>query len=572
MFCKNCGKKLSDEAKFCTYCGAKITSEGEAAADGAQDISRLNDRLGETGQSRYNQAAPGEPILAGNGRRRGKGLIIGVVAAAVVVCAGVGVALSGILGGNPQAKVEKAFAKSMSAYAEMVKDMGLTTLTQLQEKQAYSTDVSVTLKELPAEVYRYYYDAGILEGLGMRVGTDYNLKDRAMSISAAISYGAADLVQATASLEDTVLTVYAPDFLGDSALGIDTMTLGADLSKLDPYNADDYQNISFNLYDFLDKYTQTPEVDPAAVKALREAVEVEETGKESVEVNGTDVDCTGYSVLIPEDAMRDYVDAVEDAVNALELDNAMMDLMESMGVPQDELQYMKEDIENAVSGQEIFDAVKEGLGEIGDVELQVYLKDGYVMAVEWEPRIAGSQMEVGLYLGGGKTYEDQWSLVISNGGEEVLVESEGDHTASSGRYTDATTISFRSGGSTSVVLESEMEYEPKADSDNFYWGIQGDGFAVIAEGQLTNSSDGLTLSLDNLEFRDNQETMLALEADYSVRPYEKWDSGAGAVKMIADMSSSDLENLGWEIQNNAQNWVYDLMEQIPALQDLMWYM
>lgn len=566
MFCKNCGKELNDNAKFCPHCGVKVAGEDQTPVNETQTVQAPVYETVETGSA---QTAYQEPILGGSGARRGKGLVFGVIAAALVVCVGAGVALAGMLGGSPQTEVEKAMKKSVSAYSQMVEDMGLTTLSKLQEKQAYSTDFSVTLKELPTELY-YYFDASVLEGLGVRVGADYSLEKRAMSMSAAAYYGSADLVQAAVSLDDTVLSVYAPEFLGDSALGMDTMTLGADLSNLDPGNQDMYKDISFNLYDFLDKYTQTPEVDPGAVKALRKAIQVEKTGKESVEVNGTDLDCTGYRVLIPEDALRDYLDATEDAVSALELEDAMMELMESMGVPQSELAYMERELENAMSGKEIFDGLKQAVKTVGDIELQVYLNGGYVSAVEWEPVIDGERLEMGLYLGGGKTYEDQWSFVISGGGDELRVESEGDHTASSGRYTDLTTISYTDSYGSAFTMESELEYDPKAH--DFMWSIQGDGFAMEAEGQLTSSKDAVSLALDNLEFQAYGETMLALEMEYSIRPYEKRETGASEVTMIGEMSASDLEDLGWEIQDNAQDWVYDLMDKIPALQELMWYL
>lgn len=566
MFCKNCGKELNDNAKFCPHCGVKVTGEDQTPVNETQTVQAPVYETVETGSA---QTAYQEPILGGSGARRGKGLVFGVIAAALVVCVGAGVALAGMLGGSPQTEVEKAMKKSVSAYSQMVEDMGLTTLSKLQEKQAYSTDFSVTLKELPTELY-YYFDASVLEGLGVRVGADYSLEKRAMSMSAAAYYGSADLVQAAVSLDDTVLSVYAPEFLGDSALGMDTMTLGADLSNLDPGNQDMYKDISFNLYDFLDKYTKTPEVDPGAVKALRKAIQVEKTGKESVEVNGTDLDCTGYRVLIPEDALRDYLDATEDAVSALELEDAMMELMESMGVPQSELAYMERELENAMSGKKIFDGLKQAVKTVGDIELQVYLNGGYVSAVEWEPVIDGERLEMGLYLGGGKTYEDQWSFVISGGGDELRVESEGDHTASSGRYTDLTTISYTDSYGSAFTMESELEYDPKAH--DFMWSIQGDGFAMEAEGQLTSSKDAVSLALDNLEFQAYGETMLALEMEYSIRPYEKRETGASEVTMIGEMSASDLEDLGWEIQDNAQDWVYDLMDKIPALQELMWYL
>lgn len=560
MFCKNCGKNLKDGAKFCPFCGAQVS--GAAGVGATQGVSDAGNTAGLGFQT---------PVPGAGRPGKNKNLLLGIVAAAAVVCVGAGVMLSGILG-SPQDKVEKALVKTTSAYAKLLDDMGVTTVSQLQEKNSYSADVSVTLAQLPAEL-SYYYDASALEGLGIRVGSDLDLSSRAMSMSVAAFYGSADLVQADLSLDNTVITFGSPQFLGDSALGADTTTLGADLADLDPANKELYENISFNLFDFLDKYAQTPQVDEAALKALREAIEVEETGKETVEVNGSGVDCTGYSVLIPEDALRDYLDAVEDAVDAMELDDALMDLLESMGVPGDELSYMKDEIKQAATGSAMFDAVKELVKAVGDVELQVYLSDGYVAAVEWEPEIEGTRLEVGLYLGGGKVYEDQWSLVVSGGGVELLVESEGDHTASGGRYTDTTTVTIQDGG-TDYALESQLEYEPKAESDNFYWSIQSEdgSFGMELEGQLTVDKDSLSLALDNVELQAYGETVLGLEVEYSVRPYEKREPAAGEVLMLAELSDSDLEDLALDIQNNAEDWVYDLMREIPAMQELMWYM
>ena len=568
MYCKNCGKKLNDNAKFCTYCGIKIDSENPAPTDGVQNFPSQFDSPQESDGSGSSPITTNDLVLSTGSPRR-KGLIFGVIAAAVVVCVGVGIAIFNIWGSSPQTKVEKAMEKTLSAYSNTVKDMGFSTLTQLQEKKSYSTDFSVALKELPADMYSYY-DVSVLEGLGMRIGTDFNLENRAMAVSLAAFYGSEDLMQGAVSLDDTVMTAYSPELLGDSALGIDTMTLGSDLADLDPDNRDQYKDISFNLYDFLDKYSQIPEMDPEVTEDLRGAIEVEETGNESVEINGTDMDCMGYSVLIPEDALRDYLDAVEDMVDDMELEDTLIDLLESIGVPQDELSYIEQSIKDTASVKELFNALDEAVKAMGDVELQMYLKDGYVMAIEWEPKIESLSLEIGLYLGGGKVYEDQWSLVISSGRDEWLVESEGDHTASSGRYTDTTTITYRSAESVLFELESELEYEPKAESDNFYWSIEGgDGFSMYAEGQLTSGKDTLTLALDNLEFQSYGETMLVLEMDYTIRPYEKRDTGAKDVKMISDLSRSELEDLGWEIQSNIQNEAYDLLNKIPALQGFM---
>ena len=92
---------------------------------------------------------------------------------------------------------------------------------------------------------------------------------------------------------------------------------------------------------------------------------------------------------------------------------------------------------------------------------------------------------------------------------------------------------------------------------------------MYAEGPLTSGKDTLTLALDNLEFQSYGETMLVLEMDYTIRPYEKRDTGAKDVKMISYLSRSELEDLGCEIQSNIQNESYDLLNKIPALQGFM---
>ena len=87
MFCKNCGKELNDNAKFCPHCGVKVTGEDQTPVNETQTVQAP---VYETVETESAQTAYQEPILGGSGARRGKGLVFGVIAAALVVCVGAG--------------------------------------------------------------------------------------------------------------------------------------------------------------------------------------------------------------------------------------------------------------------------------------------------------------------------------------------------------------------------------------------------------------------------------------------------------------------------------------------------
>ena len=565
MFCKNCGSKIRDDAKFCPSCGAQVSSAGTPRPQPQEEPAGQpagQSSAPAAGQSLQPSASTAvlnrEPILGGGRKRRGLGLVIGAAVAAVVVCAAVVVLLTSVLGG-PKDKVAKAFDKTLSAYSQSLKDAGLPDLAAIRERKAASVDLSLELNDIPS---LSYYGLMDLDGIGMRLGWDYSLSDRAAALSAAAYYGSADLLSGSIALDDTVLTVYAPDFMGDTALGLDTATLGADLVNLDLGIDSDFETISFNVFDLIEVLSETPEVDTAAVKALVDAIEVEEAGTESVEVNGKSVECRAYSVLIPEDAMRDYIDAMEDAADAAAVDEKLAAVLGDMGFPEEVLDALEDELRNSMSTKEMFDVLTEAVKAIGDIEAMVYVDGGYLMAVTWEPRIEGTRVEIGAYFGGGSRYMDDLSLVVEAAGGELLLESTGDHSADSGTFTDTTTLRLRSAGETVMELESELEYEPGADVDNFAWSLSGEGVSLEAEGQLTVSGESFDLALEDVSLQEAGEEVLSLALQYSVKPYEKRDTGAQETRMLSEMTYDDLEDLVMDIEDNAMDWseaLYDLL-------------
>lgn len=187
MFCKKCGKKLADGAKFCPACGAASSQAG-----GAQTPVPSQDVFQNALASRPAPAAGGAPAAVRSGNRK-LGLFAGAGAAAVLAVVLVVVLFSGLLGG-PKAALGKAVAKSAGAYQVASDAVGMPDLKKLGESKKIRTDMSFQIKSLSDELTGYSSEAQMLKGLGMSLSSGMDLPGRKMDFSAAVSYGSASLI------------------------------------------------------------------------------------------------------------------------------------------------------------------------------------------------------------------------------------------------------------------------------------------------------------------------------------------------------------------------------------------
>lgn len=575
MFCGKCGKKVEDGAKFCPYCGASLTAQqGENAAP-AQDVI-LNALDAQTGAAPASgMAAPaaaplpaqGRVMETGNSRRR-LGVLAGLGGAAVLLIILAVVLFGGLLSG-PKGTLGKAVAKSVNAWQAASDAIGMPDLKKLNESKKVRTDMSLQFKSFGGDLAYYAPELAMLEGFGFNVSAGFDLPGRKMDFSAAANYGSAGLLTFWAQADDDVLSFGCPELLDNKSYGLNTATLGRDLDKLGADLDEGMEKMSFNLFDIIETFSKPVEVDKAAAKALNNAIEVEKAGKSSVDVNDHTVDCTGYHVVIPKDAMRDYVDALEDAYKDRGLEDDILDLLESMGMPDSERSYVRSQIKDSLNNKEMFSALKQAIKAIGDVELDVYVSGGYVMAVVWEDKIEGSRVELTANFGGGKNYADDMSLELRADDVRLRYESTGNHGTANGEYTDSS--SFRvQGGGVSYTVKSEMEYHPKKASDNFEWTVKGDGFSLAMEGQLTTSKDSLFMDMDKLSVSVMGSEMVRLSASYSIKPYKAPDYSSKSLTMLSSMDEDDFEELAGDVTANAQSWAMGLMSEVPELARLFW--
>lgn len=563
MFCLKCGKEIEAGAKFCPHCGA-ATSAGFGAA-GGPSASTPPEPPVYTMPSAQSSSAWSEAGQDGN-KRRGMPLLIGGIAAAALVVVLIVAAIGGLFS-SPKGQVEKAIAKTAAAYAGAGDHLGLPDLSKLLEGRSYTQRMSFALNSLSPELTGWY-DLAALKGLGVRMDADYDQKGRKMDAEIAAFWDSEDLAVLQMLVDGGDMLFASPQFTRGEAYGLNTETLGKDLVRLGAQDDEiDVEKISFNLFDLMDKalssQEQAKEAQAAmgdAYKQLFDAIQVEKGGKQKVEVNGKSLDATLYHVVVPEDAMKDYINAWEDAMKLVDAQAMSRDILLSMGFDKGTVDDMLSEADVSDVYSQMADTLKQAVKTLGDLELEVSVSGGYVSAVEYSDRIQGTKVEVGLYLGGGENYVDDLSLEVALNGQKLTIQSTGDHAAKSGVFTDETTLR-----ADSSRLTSELRWEPKADNNNFEWELKVDNTASLSmEGQLTATKNSIDLKLEDLSVKAAGSRLLSLEASYYLGPCQGMRVSFPSRRLLSDMDEDDLMDLAQDIESNAQDWAYDVMDRLPA--------
>lgn len=636
MKCSVCGSELPDNSKFCIFCGSTVKAaapeapvytppaapEASAYAPPAYTPPSFSSQSSLYQQPTFTPPAaptyappaapevpaytpptytgeevvvPAKPVKKGKKAKKGKkGLaVLGIVAAvlAVVVIAGL------VILNIPSVKVPLALSRSINAYAGIADDIGLNdALSFISEEKAYDASIALTyqginemfLMAVPEEV-----DLTQLESLGIRMTESVSLSDRRMSATMAAIYQGKDLVNMEMGIDDETAWFALPQLLGDK-YGLDTTKLGEFMLQTDPYMDESVASFGFNYFDLMELMLKMePSEDlkkefTAAAKELSKALEIEADGSDEIKVNGERLNCSVYNVTIPQDALEDYLDALEDPVDEYleQILDIVVDMYAAVGAPEEYVTELREEVLSEADVSQIIGELKDALDYIGDIELEMYIKGGYVMAVIYELEVDGETMVFTLNMGGDGKYVDDFSLTVELEDYFTLeLASSGNHNGKGGEYTDKTTVEMEMDGE-NLRLTNEMTYKPKEDSDNFSWELYMDGsvleeslsdsmlsgvdakIGLEAEGQLTIGDKSFSLALEEVTVSGMGMDIVTLGIDYSVGAYSGAKS-AGDVKYINELTEEDLTALAEEAQTNAMTFVEELMEKLPLLQQLM---
>ena len=147
-----------------------------------------------------------------------------------------------------------------------------------------------------------------------------------------------------------------------------------------------------------------------------------------------------------------------------------------------------------------------------------------------------------------------------------MLTSEGNHSMD-GEFTDETTIEIGSYGDL-MEFSSELRYDAGAKSDNFEWILDLSEVELVLAGQLDSEKDTFRFAFDELSLTTEGET-LALNGTYALEPCKKLSLNTKDVTMLEDLDLDDLYDVVMDIADNLEDMMYDLMESIPELEDLM---
>ena len=536
MFCMSCGKQLEDNSKFCPYCGATVE---EAAAPAAQTV---------------NEAAE-KPA-----KKPGKKFPVGLIAAVAVIAIVVVAVIARIGGGSPSAKVMAAFGKTIGEYTAVAEDMIPTDMAGFLNDGAMNQTVAFKINSVGD-----YMDE-TLKGLGGRVDLAFSKDKRDISVIATPVYGSADLLTVEAAIKDSIVYVRAADLLGEDYYSVDTTTLGQKLVDLELID-DEAETLGFNIFDLIaiieENTAPSKEAEKELEKAVKEfakAIEVEKTGKETVEVNEHDVKCTVYEVVIPDNAILDLLEAGMDYTDSMDREKMVESVLLAIGMPDDLVDQAMDSFEDADTDA-MLESVEEFMDELGDVELEVYVSGGRISAIFWNPEIDGTEIEAWLYLGGGDVYVNDISLEISAEDVTVTIVSTGNHNGKGGTYTDELSVKVKAFGEKQTVLESEFSYAPKDKGENLTWTLKAGEIKIAIEGRMEAKKDTLSLNLSSVNVKEYGEKLIDLSLDYTIGKYESIIKAKSGI-MILDMDEDEIADLMMDLQENAEELVQDLMEDM----------
>lgn len=609
MFCANCGKQLGDRDLFCAECGTRVTVQAvqqpepqpesqpveipeevvepvfEATTTPAEtpvqtEAPIVEEPVFETPvvEVPVEEVVVQEPVIekvpesvpeyAGpktskKKKKKGPARIILPIVAAVVVVAVLAVVVLGFVGG-PAVKVGAAFANTMKEYAKVSETLGLPETETSTEIKPFTQTIEVELKEFP--------DMPEIEGFGSRISVGLNMEDKEMGIAVTPMYASMDVLDAQVLLKDDELYASIPQLTDGRAYMVNTETIGATLvdQGADPEMVD----LSVNFFDLIEIIKENSQLSEKAQKKLNDAaadllkeIEIEKDGNDTLEINDHDLKCVVYDVVIPDKAIIDYFEVIEDVYQDVDTNQLVVDIFEELGFPDyivEEAMMAAEDVDISSAFEEIYMALE----ELGDIELQVGVHKGLVVYINWEVSVMDSEAELTVQLGGGKEYVDDICIALEADGGKIVLTSTGDHACSDGTFTDETTLEFISDYE-EFAFTSSMEYKPKAKNDNFEWTINALDEKIYMSGHVSFGKDRTLLELDDVEIYMYGQLVMSMSLIMETGDYRALDMDTYDAVEIFTLSEDEMYEELMVIQESAMVWAEDLAASNPELVALL---
>ncbi len=400
MKCNVCGAELGVEEKVCHECGNPVSTQepsgAGAAGEGMQEVSEETGSLDEA-------ASPdgtGEPPRSG----KKKGLIIGGV---VVGVAAVGALAFGLMGRkDPKEVVISAFENVYTEdQAQPLEELfGLSMFSENALTGDVEDSVTLILDDCSeAEVKA-------LAGSGVRVSAKSDKTNKKSSADIALIYKDMDFINVNAYYGDEELMMAFPELSSK----VFTIDLGEGLAQriedsplVGPILEESGMDVE-GLFGYFEEQLKLAESGEAnldfdslmtryregtqAQEKFKEALSVEKGEKGTFTMDGAEVTCNGYKVLVSKDSMMEFLRTTTDFfLNDQELKEQFLNQLEQSV----KLTEMMGGASSGVSAQQLYadslEDVTEAVNEmvdfldksLTDVNMTVYVdKKGRLAAVD----------------------------------------------------------------------------------------------------------------------------------------------------------------------------------------------
>ena len=541
MFCKKCGRSLTENDKFCLDCGTPV------------------DQMQEEVVFTTMETTASAPVKKSKAK-----LLIPIVAVVVLVGIVAAVLLSGAFGSDASSLFE-AIANSVSAWNETSRTDPETVAWLAESQEEYSGEMTVWLEDFP--------DLVQLEGFGIRADFDYSQSQRYFGMNLAPTFGYADIIHGQVVLKDNELYFGSQELTKDTYYMIHTDLLGREMNALGA-GVPELDSMGFNLFDMVQTMQEDVLADQAAIenlmevfKTLKEQVTIEKTGSGNIDVNGNSLKADTYHVVIPQTSVSAILDAMEPIYMAQNSTEGMLEAYAAMGMDDETLEMLAEELEEmAAMQQETFDEVRKAIEAMGDLEMDLYVSKKMVVQVAFTITVEEYTIDTTIDLGGGENYVDDLSVtMMDQNGDGITLVSQGDHGAKSGTFTDKTTITVED-----ESISWELRYTPEAESDNLYWNINVvDEVSIEMKGQLTLNDKEFFLRLDELKLAEGDYTLGTFGIEYRFGPYAPTEVDTSNYKVLAEMTEADMTAASTGLMMNAMEWVSWLQENFPELMSML---
>ncbi len=259
------------------------------------------------------------PIQPQNPKKGKTGLVIGIVAAVVVlvIAAGILISKSSLFGGNAKKRLNEGMVKmvqEMAVYNSAIsEDIGLVELAKLKKESPIHTNMDLSFTDPTA--------SGSLDNIGIEIDSITDFKNKMAECAVSIGTYGLNMEIGEIIAADNILYFSIPLLFQNDVYSLDLTNLGKDFNQsewsdlLETTLPEDYSYTLFDISDSLDSL-QGSELDADFVELMKKYNTIIEDAteyttiseKKKFDIGGTTVSCDGVRVSVDKDAYNEMME------------------------------------------------------------------------------------------------------------------------------------------------------------------------------------------------------------------------------------------------------------------------